>query len=126
MENYEDLFEDKIEHLIFLFDVFKEKSEKEGLISEGDMMFESVKMLVENYRSLKNNFPDYSFFQENEALFQLVDKMIDYLQKDLNLSEVKASYLSKQRLAKIDNLLKNPDIDEAQMNKLLDERLHID
>lgn len=125
MENHEDLFGDKIELLIFLFDAFKEKSKKEGLISEGDMMFDSVKMLVENYRSLKNNFPDYSFFKENKALFQFVDKMIDYLQKDLNLSEVKESYLAKQRLEKIDKLLKNPDIDEEQMNKLLDERLHI-
>lgn len=123
MENKKQIFTNKIAEFISVFKIFKQRIEKENLMSEYKEFFDNFDTLVESYNLLEKYIEDESTLQMFEPFYNIIDDMIRDLKKELELKDdVTNDNILKVKLKNIDELLKTPNMHEEDMNKLLDER----
>lgn len=127
MSESENHFLAKIDELISLFKRLQEKAKKEGILSEGDPMYENFEMLANNYEMMKSSIPPGMVGEMAEPIKEIVSQMVNQLKDDLGLDEdiTESELVAKSttsELESIDKQLKAGNLSEDEINGLLDRR----
>ncbi len=132
MSESENNFLSKIDELISLFKRLQEKAKKEGILTEGDPMYENFEMLANNYEMMKGSIPPDMMGEMAEPIKEVVSQMVDQLKADLGITEeelkqdeiLPAKTVSVKE--EIDRKLKAGGLSEEEMNDLLDKRSNLE
>jgi len=124
-------FSENLDLLIKLLRKLKDKSQFEGMPGVPKMFIMNFDFFLQNYEKMKDQISEQLLQQFGEPIRQMVAEMVEQLQEELDtnmIPEVETSSESpvitghKRTLAEIDTLLKNPDLSQEEIDKLLDER----
>lgn len=122
MSERSDNFKKNLESLINLFKKFREKLKKEELMGVDKSLFSHIDLLINNYDTIKNNFPDDVFEQMGEPLQQMMMQAISQLKIEFPDIEKDDDKEFVKDLIHIDELLKNPNLTQTEIDELLDKR----
>ena len=122
MSERSDNFKRNLEALITLFKKFREKLKKEELMGVDKSLFSHIDLLINNYDTIKNNFPDDVFEQMGEPLQQMMMQAISQLKIEFPDIDKDDDKEFVQDLYHIDELLKNPNLTQEEIDELLDKR----
>jgi len=123
MENEKSAFIQKLDELIELFEKLKAKATSEGIIRNDDPLYANFDLLANNYRLIKNNLPNDLLEEIGEPIKDVITQMIEQLKKEMGESETtKSDPLFRNHIEEIDKMLKDNNISEEEINRLLDER----
>lgn len=122
MSERSDNFKRNLEALITLFKKFREKLKKEELMGVDKSLFSHIDLLINNYDTIKNNFPDDVFEQMGEPLQQMMMQAISQLKVEFPDIDKDDDKEFVQDLYHIDDLLKNPNLTQEEIDELLDKR----
>lgn len=122
MSERSDNFKKNLEALITLFKKFREKLKKEELMGVDKSLFSHIDLLINNYDTIKNNFPDDVFEQMGEPLQQMMMQAISQLKVEFPDIDKDDDKEFVKDLIHIDELLKNPNLTQAEIDELLDKR----
>ena len=122
MSERSDNFKRNLEALISLFKKFREKLKKEELIGVDKSLFSHIDLLIDNYDTIRNNFPDDVFEQMGEPLQQMMIQAITQLKSEFPDINQDSDKEFVQNLIHVDELLKNPNLTQKEIDELLDKR----
>ncbi|OFX48530.1 MAG: hypothetical protein A2046_03260 [Bacteroidetes bacterium GWA2_30_7] len=122
MSERSDNFKKNLESLINLFKKFREKLKKEELIGVDKSLFSHIDLLINNYDTIKNNFPDEVFEQMGEPLQQMMIQAISQLKVEFPEIDNDTDKEFVKELIYVDELLKNPNLTQKEIDELLDKR----
>lgn len=125
MSERSDNFKRNLESLINLFKKFREKLKKEELIGVDKSLFSHIDLLINNYDTIRNNFPDEVFEQMGEPLQQMMIQAISQLKVEFPEIDKDTDREFVKDLFQVDELLKNPNLTQEQIDELLDKRPRI-
>jgi hypothetical protein len=121
MSSKGEVFKSNLDNLIKLFKKFKEKMQGEEYANYDKTIFSNLDLLINNYDLIKNNFPDEVFEQMGEPLQNMILDAIEQLKRDVgDINNDDSNYITDIR--KIDELLKQGNIDNSEIDRLLDQR----
>ncbi len=142
-ENTEE-FRKNLERLIHLFKKIKEKNINLEMFGGNAAMFaNNLDFIIKNFETFKTSITPEMFQQMGFPIQHLVNDLVNELSRELEEEHgvdtsietedsVEAASIieDKKELLKdvtaIDEMLKNPELSEEEMNRLLDERLKMD
>lgn len=136
MDNSSDSFEKDLEQLIRLFKKVKTKTASEHFAHLDPAFMQNLDFIINNYEMVKGNIPKEMFGQMGIPFQQLLKEFIKQMKQELGddfgddvVAETEVDKLvsaEKTELAndieKIDLMLKNPGLSEAEIDALLDKR----
>ena len=142
-ENTEE-FRKNLERLIHLFKKIKEKNINLEMFGGNAAMFaNNLDFIIKNFETFKTSITPEMFHQMGFPIQHLVNDLVNELSRELEEEHgidtsieaedsVEAASIieDKKELLKdvtaIDEMLKNPELSEEEMDRLLDERLKMD
>lgn len=117
----ENPFIKDLDKLIELFKKFREKTMNEKIPGFDRHFFQSFDMIVSNYEMIKGQIPEDYISQIGEPLRQMIQNIIEQLQDELG-EELKTKPEVYNSIMEIDEMLKDTNLSNKDMNHLLDKR----
>jgi hypothetical protein len=124
MEN--DDLKQNIDELFRLFKRLIEEHPVDEMPGVNKFQYEQLKLFLQNYESMKDHLSLEMMGQMNEPMRQMLAMFVKQLREQLGedafetpTPQQKIMQLDVQR---IDEMLRNPNLSEEEINKLLDER----
>lgn len=111
----------KLDTLIELFKRFRDKVKQEEFQYVDKSLFSNINLLISNYDSIKNNFPDDIFEEIGEPLQQMINQAIEQLKLEFG-NDIAKDEATTYDLSVIDEHLKNPHLSIDEIDELLDKR----
>jgi hypothetical protein len=134
MSSSERSFSENLDLLIKLLRKLKDKSQFEGMPGVPKMFVTNFDFFLQNYERMKDQITAQLLQQFGEPIKQMVADMVDQLKEELDedsfvsldtTPEVPVITGQKRTLAEIDELLRNPELSQEEIDRLLDERHQI-
>ena len=131
MSSEDRSFNENLDLLIKLFKKLKEKTSLDDLHGIDKTFYQNFEYLLSNYENMRDQLSEELLDKFGEPVKGMIASLVDQLKNelgddigDLNLDEepLKEDIQIPDDLIKIDQMLKNPDLTEEELNKLLDER----
>jgi hypothetical protein len=131
MSYEERSFNENLDILIKLLRKIKDKSQFQKIPGLPPMFFANFDHFITNYEQMKDQISDQLLQQFGEPIKQIVADMVEHLQSELGddamieTEEEETPAIitgQKKTIEEIDELLKNPNLPEEEIDKLLDER----
>lgn len=124
MEN--DDLKQNIDELFRLFKRLIEEHPVDEMPGVNKFQYEQLKLFLQNYESMKDHLSVEMIGQMNEPMRQMLAMFVKQLREQLgedafetHTPQQKIMQLDVQR---IDEMLRNPNLSEEEIDKLLDER----
>lgn len=112
----------KLDELIDLFEKLREKATKDGIILHNDPMYKNFELLAGNYKMIKDTIPEDLIEDIGEPIKDMITEMIAQLKQDLDMDYSDTENTISDELKQIDQLLKQGNLSETEINNLLDKR----
>ena len=140
MSTSDTSFNDNLDQLIKLLRKLKDKTAGDDIPGMPKMFFANFDFVINNYEMMKDHISDQLLSQFGEPIKQMVADMVKQLQEELgdDLDMIIEEKKEKKpasgpiilpeslgldaTLANIDEMLRQPGLSEAEINRLLDER----
>ena len=131
MSSEDRSFNENLDLLIKLFKKLKEKTSLDDLHGIDKTFYQNFEYLLSNYENMRDQLSEELLDKFGEPVKGMIASLVDQLKNELgdDISELsldeeplKEDIQIPDDLAKIDQMLKNPDLSEEELNKLLDER----
>jgi hypothetical protein len=131
MSSEDRSFNENLDLLIKLFKKLKEKTSLDDLHGIDKTFYQNFEYLLSNYENMRDQLSEELLDKFGEPVKGMIASLVDQLKhelgddiSDLSLDEepMKEDIQIPDDLVKIDQMLKNPDLTEEELNKLLDER----
>jgi uncharacterized protein YcgL (UPF0745 family) len=131
MSSEDRSFNENLDLLIKLFKKLKEKTSLDDLHGIDKSFYQNFEYLLSNYENMRDQLSEELLDKFGEPVKGMIASLVDQLKNelgddisDLILDEepLKEDIQVPDDLVKIDQMLKNPDLSEEELNKLLDER----
>ena len=131
MSSEDRSFNENLDLLIKLFKKLKEKTSLDDLHGIDKTFYQNFEYLLSNYENMRDQLSEELLDKFGEPVKGMIASLVDQLKNELgdDISELsleeeplKEEIQVPDDLAKIDQMLKNPDLTEEELNKLLDER----
>lgn len=131
MSSEERSFNENLDLLIKLFKKLKEKTSLDDLHGIDKTFYQNFEYLLSNYENMRDQLSEELLDKFGEPVKGMIASLVDQLKNelgddisDLSLDEepMKEDIQIPDDLVNIDQMLKNPDLTEEELNKLLDER----
>lgn len=131
MSSEDRSFNENLDLLIKLFKKLKEKTSLDDLHGIDKTFYQNFEYLLSNYENMRDQLSEELLDKFGEPVKGMIASLVDQLKNelgddisDLSLDEepMKEDIQIPDDLVKIDQMLKNPDLTEEELNKLLDER----
>ena len=131
MSSEDRSFNENLDLLIKLFKKLKERSSTEDLHGIDKTFYQNFEFLLSNYENMRGQLSKELLEKFGEPVKGMIASLVDQLQAELGDGlgdlgiiedpEVETIVIPSD-IAKIDELLKQPGLDDEEINKLLDER----
>lgn len=129
----DDEFKKELDELFRLFKKLVEKKDLNEVPGVDKFMLQQFQFFFSNYDNMKDQIADQLQGQFGDSVKDMVKTLVQQLKEELdeddllNLSETEEEPLISiegvsETTLEIDELLKNPDLTEEQINELLDKR----
>ena len=137
-------FKQDLDELFRLFNLLMEKQSKslDEIPGVNKMMLDQFRMFFSNYETMKDQIAYQLQGQFGEPIYDMVHTLIQQLKEELGDDELLQSDSSEDfvlpiikqekpvedvqdEIAKIDKLLKNPNLTQTQIDALLDRRMEL-
>ena len=128
---HDEEFKKELDELFRLFKKLVEKKDLNDVPGEDKFMLQQFQFFFNNYDNMKDQIADQLQGQFGDSVKEMVKTLVQQLKEELdedimlNLEEeepvVQITEVGDTRL-EIDEMLKNPDLTEDQINELLDKR----
>jgi hypothetical protein len=131
MSSEDRSFNENLDLLIKLFKKLKEKTSLDDLHGIDKTFYQNFEYLLSNYENMRDQLSEELLDKFGEPVKGMIASLVDQLKNELgdDISELsldeeplKEEIQIPDDLVKIDQMLKNPDLSEEELNKLLDER----
>jgi hypothetical protein len=124
MEN--DDLKQNIDELFRLFKRLIEEHPVDEMPGVNKFQYEQLKLFLQNYESMKDHLSLEMMGQMNEPMRQMLAMFVKQLREQLG-EDVAEAHTPQQKIMqldvqRIDEMLRNPNLSEEEINKLLDER----
>lgn len=128
MDNAE--FKKQIDELFRLFNKLMEKHKAEEIPGINSLQLEQMKMFLRNYETMKDHISFEMMGQMNEPMRQMIGMFIQQLKQELgeeSIAELQDKPIEIQidTIEHIDAMLRRPGLNEAEIDRLLDERARL-
>lgn len=126
----EDEFKKELDELFRLFKKLVEKKDLKDVPGVNQFMLQQFQFFFNNYDTMKDQIADQLRGQFGDSVRDMVRTLVEQLKEELDEDimltpeeEPKVQIdISGDTIAEIDELLKNPELTEDQINELLDRR----
>jgi len=134
MSSEDRSFDENLDLLIKLFKKLKEKTSIDDLHGIDKTFYQNFEYLLSNYENMRGQLSEELLDKFGEPVKAMIASLVDQLKTelgddigDLDLAdeEVIPEIEVPDDLSKIDEMLKNSELSEEEVNKLLDERSKI-
>jgi len=123
-------FNDNLDLLIKLFKKLKEKSSFDEMSGIDKTFYQNFEYLLGNYENMREQLSEELLSKFGEPVKGMIASLVEQLKAelgddigDLDLEEAVEEEISMpDDIAKIDKMLKDSNLSDAEINKLLDER----
>jgi len=123
-------FNDNLDLLIKLFKKLKEKSSFDEMSGIDKTFYQNFEYLLGNYENMREQLSEELLSKFGEPVKGMIASLVEQLKAelgddigDLDLEEpVEEEVRMPDDIAKIDEMLKDSNLSDAEINKLLDER----
>jgi hypothetical protein len=124
-------FSENLDLLIKLLRKLKDKSQFEGIPGVPKMFITNFDFFLQNYDRMKDQISQQLLQQFGEPIKQMVADMVEQLKEELNDGVIPETEETEQppvitgqkkTVGDIDEMLRNPDLTDEEIDKLLDER----
>jgi hypothetical protein len=131
MSSEEQSFNENLDLLIKLFKKLKERSSLDDLHGIDKTFYQNFEYLLSNYENMRGQLSEELLDKFGEPVKGMIASLVDQLKRELgddigdldtDEQEEKAAIVVPDDLSKIDDMLKNTNLSEEEVNKLLDER----
>ncbi len=124
MEN--DDLKQNIEELFRLFKKLIDEHPIEEMPGVNKFQYEQLKLFLENYESMKDQLSVEMMGQMNEPMRQMLAMFVKQLREQLGEEAPETKTPEQQNMQldveRIDEMLRNPNLSEEDIDRLLDER----
>ncbi len=124
MEN--DDLKQNIEELFRLFKKLIDEHPIEEMPGVNKFQYEQLKLFLENYESMKDQLSVEMMGQMNEPMRQMLAMFVKQLREQLGEEAPETKTPEQQTMQldveRIDEMLRNPNLSEEDIDRLLDER----
>lgn len=135
----DEKFRQELDELFKLFNRLMEQSNTENIPGVNNFMLQQFRMFFTNYETMKDDIAQQLQGQFGDSVKDMVHQLVVQLKNELGNDDqfsintsvdihvepvkkpVKESSI-EQTLKELDNMLKNPDLTEDELNDLLDKR----
>jgi len=131
MSNEERSFKENLDLLIKLFKKLKNRTDIKEIPGIDKNMYQNFDLFLNNYEMMRDQISDELLMQFGEPMKKMISDLVDQLKDELGEeAEIKEEETpQRQELRKdvkqIDQLLKNPNLSEEEVDSLLDERMKL-
>lgn len=123
-------FNENLDLLIKLFKRLKDKASFDDMPGIDKTFYQNFEYLLSNYENMRDQLSEELLSKFGEPVKGMIASLVEQLKMelgddigDLDLDEDKAVEIEiPDDIAKIDEMLKNPELGDEEINKLLDER----
>jgi hypothetical protein len=123
-------FNENLDLLIKLFKRLKDKASFDDMPGIDKTFYQNFEYLLSNYENMRDQLSEELLSKFGEPVKGMIASLVEQLKMelgddigDLDLDEEKEEVIIvPDDIAKIDEMLKNPDLSHEEINKLLDER----
>ena len=131
MSASERSFGENLDLLIKLLRKLKDTSRFEGMPGMPRMFVTNFDFFLHNYEKMKDQISEQLLQQFGEPIKQMVADMVEQLKEELNDGVIPETEETEQppvitgqkkTVGDIDEMLRNPDLTDEEIDKLLDER----
>jgi L-lactate utilization protein LutC len=131
MSDSDRSFSENLDLLIKLLRKLKDKSQFEGIPGVPKMFITNFDFFLQNYDRMKDQISQQLLQQFGEPIKQMVADMVEQLKEELNDGVIPETEETEQppvitgqkkTVGDIDEMLRNPDLTDEEIDKLLDER----
>lgn len=127
MEN--DDLKKNIDELFRLFKKLIEEHPVEEMPGINKFQYEQLKLFLENYESMKEHMSVEMLGQMNEPMRQMLAMFVKQLREQLGEKAPESQSVEQKTMKldveRIDEMLRNPNLSEEEIDKLLDERARL-
>ena len=129
-------FKKELDELFHLFKKVVENRDFSDMPGMDQFMMQQLQLLFSNYDQMKDKIADQLEGQFGNSIKDMVHTLVLQLREEVGENELLTGQKEEEKpkvtidekeidIAKIDELLKNPDLTEEQVNKLLDRRAEL-
>ncbi len=116
-------FKQNLDQLIKLFKKLKDRTSVNDIPGIDKMMYQNFDMFLNNYEMMKDRLSDELLSQFGEPIRIIIADLVKRLKEELGeIEHIEEKQEIINDIEKIDELLKNPNLSEEEINRLLDER----
>jgi hypothetical protein len=123
-------FNENLDLLIKLFKRLKDKASFDEMPGIDKTFYQNFEYLLSNYENMRDQLSEELLSKFGEPVKGMIASLVEQLKMelgddigDLDLDDDKEeAILVPDDIYKIDEMLKNPDLSDEEINKLLDER----
>lgn len=127
MEN--DDLKKNIDELFRLFKKLIEEHPVEDMPGINKFQYEQLKLFLQNYESMKEHLSVEMMGQMNEPMRQMLAMFVKQLREQLGEEATETQTAGHKTMQldveRIDEMLRNPNLSEEEIDKLLDERARL-
>lgn len=127
MEN--DDLKKNIDELFRLFKKLIEEHPVEEMPGINKFQYEQLKLFLQNYESMKAHMSVEMLGQMNEPMRQMLAMFVKQLREQLGEEAPESQSVEHKTMQldveRIDEMLRNPNLSEEEIDKLLDERARL-
>ena len=133
MGSEERSFNENLDLLIKLFKKLKERTSIDELQGIDKSFYQNFEFLLSNYENMREQLSEELLDKFGEPVKAMIANLVEQLKMELGDDAGDAGTAADEKpeikipddLDKIDEMLKNADLSEEELNKLLDERSRI-
>jgi hypothetical protein len=123
-------FNENLDLLIKLFKRLKDKASFDDMPGIDKTFYQNFEYLLSNYENMRDQLSEELLSKFGEPVKGMIASLVEQLKMelgddigDLDLDDEQEEVIEiPDDIAKIDEMLKNPDLSDEEINKLLDER----
>jgi hypothetical protein len=120
-------FNENLDLLIKLFKKLKDKASFDDMPGIDKTFYQNFEYLLSNYENMRDQLSEELLSKFGEPVKGMIAGLVEQLKmelgEDIDLDEPeKEELVVPEDIAKIDELLGNPDLSDEEIDKLLDER----
>ena len=123
-------FNENLDLLIKLFKRLKDKASFDDMPGIDKTFYQNFEYLLSNYENMRDQLSEELLSKFGEPVKGMIASLVEQLKMelgddigDLDLDDDKEEVIElPDDISKIDEMLKNPDLSDEEINKLLDER----
>ena len=123
-------FNENLDLLIKLFKRLKDKASFDDMPGIDKTFYQNFEYLLSNYENMRDQLSEELLSKFGEPVKGMIASLVEQLKMelgddigDLDLDEeMKDVIVVPDDISKIDEMLKNPELSDEEINKLLDER----